>query len=140
VYDYASNTKNAGYVNPELTVSKKAVPSHSVGKAKQNVLWDEEKKLAMGTPAPVAYDHNDKILQQNRFEGKHALGYDVKVTQKRIKITPGPSDYRKINYSTSTGVAGSAVNRITHNHSLNTGGLKRPELMSHKDLLLLKSY
>ena len=79
-------------------------------------------------------------MQQNRYQGNHALGLDVKSNQKRIRITPGPSDYHNINYDTSTGVAGSAVNRITHNHSLNNGGLQRPQLMSHKDLLLLKSY
>jgi len=35
----------------------------------------------------------DKILQMTRFQGKKAMGYDVKCNQKEIKITPGPGDY-----------------------------------------------
>ena len=67
------------------------------------------------------------------------MGYDQKVIYKQIRRTPGPAEYNTICHDTSTGVGGSAVKIITHNHSLNKGGLKRPETSSHKDRILRKS-
>lgn len=59
-------------------------------KGKQNTLWDEEKKKGLKTPGPLSYAVNALPTQLNRFEGRHAMGYDVKCTSKKIIVTPGP--------------------------------------------------
>lgn len=63
------------------------------------------------------------------------MGYDAKVNAKQIKVTPGPADYSGYVQNTSTGVGGSAVNKISHNYKLNNGGLSKPPLHNHKEFI-----
>ena len=93
----------------------------------------------MVTPAPATYNPDDTIIKPSRYKASKILGYDVKCTKKAIRRTPGPAEYNTICHDTSTGVARSAVKKITHNHSLNRGGLKKPESISYRDRVLLKS-
>jgi hypothetical protein len=74
-------------------------------------------------------------LQRKRFEGKNAMGFDAKVTAKQIKTTPGPADYIGYHHNTSTGVGGSAVNKVSHNFKLNNGGLSKPPLCNYKEMI-----
>jgi hypothetical protein len=95
----------------------------------------------MVTPAPVTYNPDDTITKPSRYKANEILGYDVKCTKKAIRRTPGPAEYNTICHDTSTGVGRSAVKRITHNHSLNfRGGLKKPETISYRDRVLIKSF
>lgn len=108
-------------VNPGVKTTKKQVPGYSVGKAKQNTLWDEEKKRSKVTPSSVSYNQDDRILQVSKYRAKNVVGFDTKCNKKEIKITPGPADYNSLGPS--------SVVKISHNWKLNSGGLAKPPIL-----------
>ena len=77
-----------------LNITKKCVPSISVGKGPQRLLWDEEVKKGKITPNPLSYVPIHNLIEPSNKGGTTMMGFDIKVTKKPIEITPGPSDYQ----------------------------------------------
>jgi len=140
LFDYASKNINPGIDYPVVKQTKKSVPKIKVGTAKQFVLWEDENKRGKATPGPVSYDQQDQIMQRNRHEGKHMMGYGVKATAKAIKVTPGPADYSGYVSNTTTGVGGSGIKKVSHNFKLNNGGLERPPLYNYKEYIKNRNF
>ena len=56
------------------------------------MLWDYEIKMATCKPAPNLYEVNDELTKTTRHKMRN-FGLGEKITNKEIKLTPGPSDY-----------------------------------------------
>ena len=136
MFDYAEKRINPGIDIPNMKQTKKSVPKAKVGTAKQNVLWEDEKRRGKATPGPVSYDQQDQIMQRNRHEGRNMMGFGIKATAKAIKVTPGPADYSSYVSNTSTGVGGSGIKKVSHNFKLNNGGIERPPLYNYKEYII----
>ena len=84
-------TKNTnGYIIPKHALTKKNVPKVAIGKAKNHVLWEEEVKLGEVNENAYTYDPSFSQVEKKAKGGKNILGFDKKVTAKKIEITPGP--------------------------------------------------
>ena len=59
------------------------------------------------------------------------MGYDIKVNQKEIKITPGPGDYEILK---TQGIS----SKTSHNYAMATGGIKK-SFLSHKEELVVRA-
>ena len=57
------------------------------------MLFDEEIKAAKETPGPLNYMPNCSLTYQSAKYSKNILGFGERVTQKRIRIEPGPADH-----------------------------------------------
>jgi len=69
--------------------SQRSIPKTS---EKRIMLWDWEIKVASCTPAPNLYKVKDDLTKTTRNAMRN-FGLGEKITNKKIKLTPGPSDY-----------------------------------------------
>lgn len=61
------------------------------------------------------------------------MGYGIKCNQKEIRVAPGPTDYDVV-------VSGSSFVKPSSNYYFASGGLKKPDVITPKEELVIKYF